>query len=169
VPFERNPSFTGLESQLAHIEEKLLVGDRTSKVAVTGLGGVGKTQLALELVYRVREKYRNCSIIWIPATNMESLHQAYLEVARQLGIAGCEEDQADVKRLVQGHLSKESTGRWLLVFDNADDIDMWIGQAGSVPGSGRLIDYLPKNKQGSILFTSRDKKTAVKLAHHNIL
>jgi hypothetical protein len=95
---------------------------------------------------------------------MESLHQAYLDVARQLSIPGCEEDQADVKRLVQGHLSKESVGQWLLVFDNADDIDMWIGLAGSVPGSDRLIDYLPKSKHGSILFTSRDRKAAVKLA-----
>jgi hypothetical protein len=45
----------------------------------------------------------NCLAIWIPATNMESLYQAYLDVARQLGIAGCEEEQADVKRLVQGY------------------------------------------------------------------
>jgi hypothetical protein len=69
-----------------------------------------------------------------------------------------------VKRLVQGYLSKESAGQWLLVYDNADDINMWI-RAGSESGSGRLIDYLPKSEQGSILFISRNRKVAVKLAH----
>jgi hypothetical protein len=48
----------------------------------------------------------------------------YLDVAQQLGIPRWEEDKADVKRLMQGYLSKESIGQWLLVFDNANDIDM---------------------------------------------
>jgi tetratricopeptide (TPR) repeat protein len=169
VPFDRNPNFTGRGTQLAQLEGKLFVGEQTTKVAITGLGGIGKTQLVLALVYRIREKYRNCSVIWIPATNMESLHQAYLDVARRLSIAGCEEEKADVKRLVQGYLSKESAGQWLLVFDNADDINMWIAEAGSGPGSGRLIEYLPRSNQGCIVFTSRDRKTAVKLAHQNIV
>ncbi|KAH9204034.1 hypothetical protein DL95DRAFT_398836, partial [Leptodontidium sp. 2 PMI_412] len=77
--------------------------------------------------------------------------------------------QADVKRLVKDHLSKESAGQWLLVFDNADDINIWTGQTGSEPGSDRLIDYLPKSEHGCILFTSRDRKTAVKLAQQNVV
>jgi hypothetical protein len=154
--------------QLTEVEEKLLSGGST-RTAIVGLGGVGKTQLALELAYQVRDKYRNCSVIWIPATNTESLHQAYLDVARQLGIVGCEDIQADVKRLVKDYLSRDSAGQWLLVFDNADDINMWAGQVGSKPGSDRLIDYLPKSKHGCILFTSRDRKTAVKLAQRNVV
>ncbi|KAF2186892.1 kinesin light chain [Zopfia rhizophila CBS 207.26] len=167
VPFERNPRFIGREPQLTKLEEILFAGDQTTKTAITGLGGVGKTQVALELVYQIRKKHKNCSIIWIPATNRESLKQAYLDAAKQLSISGCEEDKADVKRLVQDYLSNESVGEWLLVFDNANDIDMWIGK--SKQGSGRLIEYLPKSKQGSIIFTTRDRKTAVKLAHQNIV
>jgi len=167
VPFERNPRFTGRESDLMKLKESLFIGDQTTKVAIMGLGGVGKTQLALELAYRLRIKDKNCSIIWIPAINRESLEQAYLDVAKQLGIIGCREDKEDVKRLVQDHLGKESAGKWLLVFDNADDIDMWIGK--SEQGSSRLIEYLPKSKRGSIIFTTRDRKTAVKLAHQNIV
>jgi tetratricopeptide (TPR) repeat protein len=169
VPFDRNPNFTGRGTQLAKVEDKLFVGGRTTKVAITGLGGIGKTQLVLELVYRIRDKYRSCLVIWIPATNIESLHQAYLDVARQLKITDSDEDKADAKKLVQGYLSKESTGRWLLVFDNADDINMWIAQSETRPGSGRLIDYLPRCEQGCIVFTTRDRKTAVKLAHQNIV
>ena len=141
-----------------------------------GLGGVGKTQLVLELLFRTKDKHPDYSIIWIPATNLESLHQAYLEVAQQLGISGWEDDKEDVKRLVQEYLGKESTGRWLLVFDNADDIDMWIAKAsgsesGLQHGQGfrPLIDYLPKSKQGAILFTTRDRKIAVKLAQQNVV
>jgi Cdc6-like AAA superfamily ATPase len=86
VPLDRNPNFTGREFRLAQFKEKVFRGGRTTKFAVTGLGGVGKTQLVLELVYQIRNKYKNCSIIWIPATNLENLHQAYLDVARQLSI-----------------------------------------------------------------------------------
>jgi DNA transposition AAA+ family ATPase len=151
----------------------LFAKDRTAKIAIMGLGGVGKTQLVLELLFRTKDKHPDCSIIWIPATNKESLHQAYLVTAQQLGITGWEDDKEDVKRLVQRYLGKESIGRWLLVFDNADDIDMWIAKAGSElqPGQGLrpLIDYLPKNKQGTILFTTRNRKIAVKLAQQNII
>jgi tetratricopeptide (TPR) repeat protein len=141
-----------------------------------GLGGVGKTQLVLELLFRTKYKHAKCTIIWIPATNSESLHQAYLEVAQQLNIPGWEDDKADVKRLVQEYLSKESTGRWLLVFDNADNIDMWIAKE-SGPESGlqhrqgfrSLIDCLPKSNQGAIVFTTRNRKIAVKLAQQSVV
>jgi tetratricopeptide (TPR) repeat protein len=167
VPFERNSSFTGRESELERLRQALSKADRTAKVAITGLGGVGKTQLALELIYRWRAEYKTCSIIWIPVTSKESLGLAYLNAAKQLGIPGCDDDKADVKKLVQNHLSLESAGQWLLVFDNADDMDMWIDR--SAPNSSRLIDFLPKSTRGSILFTTRDKRAAVKFAGRNII
>ncbi|RYP66411.1 hypothetical protein DL771_007820 [Monosporascus sp. 5C6A] len=166
VPFEQNPSFTGREFELESLRQMLFTGYRTAKVAITGLGGVGKTQLALELVYRIRAEHKNCSVIWIPATSKESLGQAYLNAAGQLGISGYEDDKADVKRLVRDHLSSESAGQWLLVFDNADDVGMWVSK--STPESG-LIDCLPRSSYGSIIFTTRDKKTAVTLAGRNVV
>ncbi|KAF7503525.1 hypothetical protein GJ744_003676 [Endocarpon pusillum] len=182
VPFEKNPRFTGRETQLAELEGKLFANDHTSKIAITGLGGVGKTQLVLEFLYRTKEKHKDCSIIWIQATSIESLHQGYLAVAQQLDIPGRKDENADVKKLVQDHLSKEDAGQWLLVFDNADDIDMWTAAAPtqeredvevsvrkSTGGSRRLIDYLPKNKRGCIIFTTRDRKAAVRLAQQNII
>jgi KaiC/GvpD/RAD55 family RecA-like ATPase len=169
VPFERNPRFTGREFQLKKLREIIFAGGRTTKVAVMGLGGVGKTQLVLELVYQIREKHKNCSVIWIPAINIESLHQVYMDIAQHLSIPGWEEDKADVKRLVQGYLSKESVGQWVLVFDNANNINMWMAKPESKPGSGRLIEYLPRSNQGCIIFTTRDRKTAVKLAHQSVV
>jgi CO dehydrogenase nickel-insertion accessory protein CooC1 len=54
----------------------IFVKNQPSKVAITGLGGVGKTQIALESAFQTRERYPECSIFWIPATNEESLQQA---------------------------------------------------------------------------------------------
>jgi len=79
--FERNPRFTGREPQLAQLEGILFAKDRTAKIAIIGLGGVGKTQLVLELLFRTKDKHPGCSVVWIPATNKESLHQAYLDNA----------------------------------------------------------------------------------------
>lgn len=172
VPFERNPRFTGRDFNLTQLVEKLFAKDYTNKIAITGLGGVGKTQVAIELLFQMREKYPDCLTIWIPAARMESLHRAYTNTAEQLRITGWEDEKADVKRLVQQYLNKESRGQWLLVFDNADDINMWIAKAvsGLQPQQGPppLLDYLPQSKQGAILFTTRDRKTAVKLAQQNV-
>jgi hypothetical protein len=55
------------------------------------------------------------------------------------------------------------------VFDNTDDINMWTSQIGFTRGFERLIDYLPKSKHRYVLFTSRDRKTAVKLAQQNVV
>ena len=169
MPFERNPRFTGRESELFRLEKLLSHAGRTTKVAITGLGGVGKTQLAIELVHRAMEKHKDCSVFWIPAMDLESLHQAYLAIAQKLSIPGWDKDGTDVKHLVQEYLNKGSVGEWFLVFDNADDVDMWMHKLASEQGSGRLIDYLPRGTKGSIVFTTRDRKAAVKFAAQNVI
>jgi tetratricopeptide (TPR) repeat protein len=167
VPFERNCRFTGREPELARLEKMLLAKhhDRTLKLAIAGLGGVGKTQLVLELLYRLTDKQQYSSVFWISAVNMDTLRQSYLDIAQKLRIPGLENEKADLKALVQEFLSREAAGQWLLVIDNADDLDMWISKTGSRP----LIDYLPKSKQGAVVFTTRDKKIAVKLAQQNVV
>jgi hypothetical protein len=99
---------------------------------------------------------------------MDSLHKAYQDMALQLSIPGWDDDKADIKKLVQTHLSQVDARPWLCVFDNADDISMWI-HPGSESESRSLKEYLPKSKQGCIVFTTRDRKMAVKLAGQNIV
>jgi tetratricopeptide (TPR) repeat protein len=163
VPFEKNGCFTGRESELIQIEELLFTKGGPTKIAVFGLGGVGKTSLTIELVYRIRLSYKDCSIFWIPATNFESLQQAYLNICQQLQLSGRDKKNEDPKRLLQSYLSQASAGRWLLVFDNADDISMWTGSQGSDQVSCQLMDCLPISQDGRIIFTSRDRKTAYDL------
>ncbi|KAI9771206.1 MAG: hypothetical protein M1839_002865 [Geoglossum umbratile] len=169
IPFLRNTQFVGRSSQLDKLEQLLFLKERKPKIAITGLGGVGKTQIALELAYRTLEKYPERPIFWIPATNAESLQQAYMEVAQQLQIPNVEKEQADVKKLLQRHLSQESQDQWLIIFDNADDVDMWIYNPASENQSLGLVDYLPQSSRGSIVFTTRSKKIAIKLAKQNVV
>ncbi|KAF2798308.1 hypothetical protein K505DRAFT_110599, partial [Melanomma pulvis-pyrius CBS 109.77] len=169
VPLPRNNHFVSRGSQLHELESKLSGETHCSKVAVIGLGGVGKTQIVLELAYRTRDKLPECSIFWISATNMEKVQQAYLEIAQQLRIPGLEDKKEDVRKLVQHYLSQESAGQWLLVLDNADDLDMWLTKTGSNTQSTRLIDSLPRSNKGSVVFTTRSRKAASKFAHSNVI
>jgi tetratricopeptide (TPR) repeat protein len=166
VPFDQNARFVGRELQLAELERKLFVGVSTTKVAITGPGGIGKTQLALALAYRIRQECKNCSVFWISASDKESIHQGYAHVARRLAIPGWDDEKADIKKLVQLHLSKESTGQWVLVLDNVDEATIESARAYKVVG---LMEFLPSSKQGAIVFTTADEKTATKLAPHNIV
>lgn len=125
VPFERNPRFTGREAELAKLERMIFAEDRagTVKVAITGLSGIGKTGLLIELVHKIEEKDQ-CLIIWVPATNLEAVEESYLSVVRQLNITGWEQEDVSAKRLLQRYLSSDNAPEWLLVFDNADDNSM---------------------------------------------
>jgi hypothetical protein len=77
------------------------------------------------------------------------------------------EDKADVKSLVKAYLSQEIAGRWLLIVDNADDLEMLYkrgNESGESFGSPALADYLPFSRKGSILFTTRNHEAAVNQA-----
>ncbi|KAK4205848.1 P-loop containing nucleoside triphosphate hydrolase protein, partial [Rhypophila decipiens] len=159
VPFERNKEFVGRES----IVEKLLGRvppltdeDRCQWVAIEGLGGIGKTQIALETAFRVREKYQDCSVFWVPAVDTTSFENAYRTIGRELQVAGIDEDTADVKTLVKNALSRKHVGSWLLVIDNADDRKLLFDDM-------HLAKYLPSSPKGSILFTTRNHDIVSKL------
>src|SRR2546421_12004189 len=64
VPFQRNPQFVGRTSEIKQIDTLLASETRCERVAITGLGGVGKTQIALEFVHQLRESQPDCSVFW---------------------------------------------------------------------------------------------------------
>jgi tetratricopeptide (TPR) repeat protein len=130
--------------------------DDCQRSAIVGLGGVGKTQIALEAAFQIRDQHPGCSIFWVPAVNATSFDNAYRKIGRQLGVEGIDEDTADVKTLVREALSRESSGHWLLIIDNADDPDLLFSDMA-------LSDCLPFSRKGSVLMTTRNHEAAMRL------
>ncbi|KAI2947422.1 hypothetical protein CBS147321_3046 [Aspergillus niger] len=164
VPFRRNLRFAGREDEIIRIEELLLQQNGPRKIAICGLGGVGKTQIALELAYRMRDRDPKCSICWITCTSYESVEQAYMNIASKLEMTVIK--PAEVKEKVKDYLSQENAGKWLVFFDNVDDMGMWIKNNTS---NSALTDFLPESEQGHILFSTRSRKVAVKLASSHVI
>ena len=162
VPFGRNKDFVGRESILTQLLERIPPGvdeDDCQRTAIEGLGGVGKTQIALEAAFQVRDEHQDHSVFWVPAVDATSFENAYREIGRQLKVAGIDEDKADVRSLVKTALGHERAGRWLLIVDNADDIELLFGNTETMA----LCDYLPFSRKGSILFTTRNHEAVVRL------
>ncbi|KAL4865102.1 hypothetical protein BDV12DRAFT_200486 [Aspergillus spectabilis] len=159
VPFRKNLGFVGREEEITKIEGLIKQINGPSRIAICGLGGVGKTQIALELACRMREGDSRRSIFWIPCTSYATLEQAYMSIAQLVGIQGVK--PAEAKDQVKTYLSQQRTGNWLLIFDNADDIDMW---SEGTAAATELTEFLPQSEEGRILFTTRNRKLAVKLA-----
>jgi NB-ARC domain len=159
VPFDRNPRFLGRDSELQDLDKMIFSEGKSKRAAITGLGGVGKTQVALELAYRVRDKHPQCSVFWITSTSLESIEQAYMNISELLGLQGV--TPADAKARVKAYLSQDDVGQWLLIYDNADDTDMWVTGHNV---SAALKSFLPRSRQGYVIFTTRNRQLAVRLA-----
>jgi tetratricopeptide (TPR) repeat protein len=132
-------------------------------MTIYGLGGCGKSALALEFAYRTLARQTKRLVFWVPAISQESFEAAYREIGTQLRMPGINDDNADIKKLVKAALSSGIFGNWLIIVDNADDPRIMFNN------STRLIDYLPHSEQGAILFTTRSRKSAVDLTQSNIL
>ncbi|KAJ3335265.1 hypothetical protein HDU93_005986, partial [Gonapodya sp. JEL0774] len=160
IPFSRNKQFVGRGHILETLDKKLFDDKDCQRAALVGLGGVGKTQVALEFAYRVKGTYPDYSVFWFPALSMESFEQACKEVAIKVGISHTTGATEDIKEAVKRYLSEEAAGRWLLIVDNADDAEIMLNTE-----QGRGIDYyLPQSEQGFILFTTRPLKVGTFLA-----
>jgi hypothetical protein len=134
----RNLGFTGRDMLLVTLREKLLSGDRAVVQALRGMGGVGKTQLAIEYAHRFAGDY---DIIWWVAAE-----QAGLILEQIAGLAAtlrCAEPDAPAPVAAQAAIAElRARGRWLLVFDNA-----------GTPAD--LAPWLPGGSSGHVLITTR--------------
>lgn len=166
IPFPKNRYFVGRRKELAELTQKLTEDQDCQKMSIVGLGGTGKTQVALQFAYMVKETWPEISIFWLPAVSMESFEQACAEVAKALGIPQTTGKEDDAKELVKRHLSAVGTGQqWLLVLDNADDRDIVLGTAQSKG----IVDYLPDSEQGMTVYMTRTQEMAVSLTRADTL
>jgi hypothetical protein len=107
--------FVGRDAAMALLRTRLRSGGAAVVQALHGLGGVGKTQLALEYAYRYAGSY---DLVWrINAEEARLIGEQYAALAAELGLTAPHTDAASAARALRAHLRSHS--RWLLVFDIA--------------------------------------------------
>lgn len=142
VPYQRNLFFTGREDILAALHAHLSTHPATAPARLStlhGLGGIGKTQLAVEYAYRHALEYQ--AIFWIEAENTETIISSFQQIAQQLNLAERQETNSQhLVEAVQRWLTFHN--HWLLIWDNGEDLEL-------------LQRFLPPTRQGSVLITTR--------------
>ena len=137
----RNPGFTGRDGLLVAVREALLSGDRAVVQALYGLGGVGKTQLAIEYAHRFAGGYD--LVWWVNAEAAQLIGEQLAALAAELGCAEPGAGLATARSAVLAELRQQD--RWLLVFDNAsrpeDVADALPSGAGHVLITSRAQDW----------------------------
>lgn len=141
LPYIRNRFFTGRDSVLEGINDEFESGDVISLTqAITGFGGVGKTQIALEYAYRYMSKYN--LIWWVSAETEAMVLKSYEEFAKKMVLLNA--DQQDSQLIIETVLNwMDSHDKWLFIYDNVDTIS-------------DSSYWWPRNNREHILITTRD-------------
>ena len=153
------------DAEMARLVEVMLPSstDRTrQKICVLhGLGGIGKTQLAIEFARKYRQRYS--AVFWIDSSSKEKLKQSIANLANQLpqhqllerALLYAQQPHDGLDAAVKDVLSwfsLSSNEQWLLIYDNVDrEISAEAGDSEAFD----LREYLPEADQGCILITSR--------------
>ncbi len=140
VPYRRNPFFTGRENILTSLHEKFHSGKAMSQIqALSGLGGSGKTQIAVEYAYRHHNSYD--VILWLRGDRRDILREDCTTIASQLNFKGTSND------IIDATISWLRTNtNWLLIIDNVENLTL-------------LRTIIPSNVRGHILITTRAQTT----------
>jgi hypothetical protein len=160
--------FVAREEELAEIHRTLRSDGSRHIVVLHGLGGIGKTQLAV--AYAKRHKDNSSAIFWLNIKDEDSLKQSFAKVARQilrehpsasrLSSVDIKENIDEVIDAVKAWLSLPNNTRWLMIYDNYDKPRL----AGNTdPASVDICRYLPESYQGSVIITTRSSE--VKIGH----
>ena len=165
LPYRRNPSFTPREGILETIHETLVLNapsGLTSSFVIYGLGGVGKTQVAMEYCYQHRKEFD--LILWLRADDYDTLLTSYVQLYQNetfrvfTGVKVSDETNFEaISNQVQSWFERCEDVKWLLVIDNADELDSGEGK----PTLGKII---PRGYAGCVLVTSRNRAAVGQLA-----
>ncbi|CUS07862.1 unnamed protein product, partial [Tuber aestivum] len=154
IPYRRNSRFTGRKDLIESIK-RLSQGKAHNRIALHGLGGSGKTQIALEFVYQ-RASERDCDVFWVHGGGVQKFREGFTAIAQHVRIplASAETDQEgfllNIKRWFEGPAS----GDWILVIDNADNEEDFTGN------SGPISKFVPQGPRGTLVFTTRSLRVA---------
>ena len=142
----RNKHFTGREDILTQVQRTLSQHSQSALVpqALHGLGGIGKTQLAVEFAYRYQDDYQ--LVWWIPAHDERSIRRSLVSLARRIGLPESADVQDTVDTVLDVLRRGDPHSRWLLIYDDC-------------PEPAVVGPYLPSGV-GHVLITSRSRTWA---------
>ncbi|CAK1366724.1 unnamed protein product [Cercospora beticola] len=163
VPLLRDPNYVSRLALLNDVDSRASVP--RARVAVVGLGGTGKTQLAVEYADSVHTRSPSTWIIWISAHNAARVQQSVKDVADRLKIRGRNDSKEDLLELLKRWLGDKSKGKWLAILDNFDHVDVFASSHNDTVDRRRLSDYFPVCDHGSVVITTRSKTVAHQLVY----
>ncbi|RMZ89960.1 hypothetical protein DV736_g2790, partial [Chaetothyriales sp. CBS 134916] len=164
IPFRRDPDFVNRGDILDQIDKRC--SEPAGRVALVGLGGIGKSQLAIEFAHRVDERVTRVWVFWVHASTQARVEEGFRAIADAVKLPGREEPKANIPHLLYDWLSQDRNGQWIMILDSADDADVFYGAAVTLD-SKPLASYLPQSRNGSILVTTRNKDLARRLTGYN--
>ena len=142
LPFTRNSFFSSREEILQSIHSNFEVyRDRQIILVLSGTGGVGKTQIAIEYAYSYLDAYS--LVWWVKSETKQGIIESFKELGRNLGVPKSQFDLNEDEKIAIIIEKLNFIKEYLLIFDNANCYD-------------ELEKYLPRSNTGSILITSRD-------------
>ncbi|KAI9775580.1 MAG: hypothetical protein M1835_005792 [Candelina submexicana] len=147
VPARRVPEFIGREDVLSDMDYLYDTASvsRPITLVLRGMGGQGKTQIALEFCRRAHITNRISSIFWVDATSEIRVKKEIEKIFHVITPPHQVFPDTEAKlRHVKARLEGWQTS-WLMVFDNYDDLS----------GFPNVRDYMPSGAKGSLLVTSR--------------
>ncbi|KAK2024242.1 TPR-like protein [Colletotrichum zoysiae] len=168
VPFPPDPDFVDRPRITAWLRDKC--GRPAGRAALVGLGGIGKSQLAVNYAHEVQQASPDTYVFWVHAGTRERFEEAYRAIANRLQLPSRSDPNVDVVRLVYDWLCAEENGQWLMVVDNADDVNVFYPKPNAVQCGASasrtdqpLASFLPQSSNGKILVTSRSRDVAERL------
>ncbi|KAL7910912.1 P-loop containing nucleoside triphosphate hydrolase protein [Trichoderma velutinum] len=162
IPFLRNEELIHRQDIITELNRILPLSDDYSTAALYGLGGSGKTQIALDYAYR-RCQISSCSVFWVHADNETTFMQDFKSIAKKLGLS-TNLDGEDFLTAVRYGI--ESNPPWVLILDNADNLGLFgVNHTGQdalnqVEHVLSLDKFIPRGPRGQVLWTSRDERIA---------
>ncbi|KAL8907102.1 MAG: hypothetical protein Q9207_001593 [Kuettlingeria erythrocarpa] len=159
IPADRDKNFVDRPDIFRCLD---LTTKEYGRAAIAGIGGVGKTQIAVEQCYRYRESHPSSNLLWLQAGSVPKLLQSCKDACDRLHLPS--NSQSDTLRMLHTWLGEESNGSWMLVLDNADDLDTLEQRLPSETGPKTLLQLIPHKAHGKILVTTRDRRVGERLA-----
>ncbi|KAI6777532.1 uncharacterized protein J7T54_002730, partial [Emericellopsis cladophorae] len=158
LPFASDPEFVERPEIWAWIKEGFTGLAR--RMALFGMGGFGKSQLAIRFACYVRDEFPTTSIFWVHGATRDTFEASYRTIAETLLLPRRTDADVNVLALVRDWLQKVDGNPFLMVIDNADIVDIYSDKALHDDG---LALYLPKCDHGKVLVTTRSRNVAEKL------